>query len=348
MVAPAATPPPSTHPSADAAKVTASAEDAAAAVLACTLLVLSLASFAFILHFHLRASRRAGPHPRPRLLRLRDLNSLWAVRILLVAFACLWSLAELLRLPCLRRSLLGRNSLPEYPPSSRLQLDPCSFYVLLSQGFAEPCFFATLLFLLHASVQGKASYPNAFAAALALSLLASLPFLLSYALFLAFAPWVLSLLGISPEVFFGRDTIGFESGDRCSYPLFSTALLGGFGAVYVPWFVSTCWRAVAVVINKRLRIRLYALTSAVVVGITLQVATLALSTFWSPGDPAFEGLALAAFLGVFFSAAVGEGVLVVYPIADAIDAVSWRPPVAAATTAGDRGDGDGRTAHVSA
>lgn len=344
MVAPSATPPLALPSPAHADSATTSVEDVTTGALACTLLLLSLGSVAFILHFHLRASRGADPHPRPRLLRLRDLNSLWAVRILLAAFACLWSLAELLRLPGLRHVLLGRPK----AQAPRLQLDACSFYVLASQGFAEPCYFATLLFLLHASVQGKASYPNAFATALGLSLLASLPFLLSHSLFVAFSPWVLSRLGIPPEVFFGRDTIGFASGSRCSYPLFTTALLGGFGAVYVPWFVSTCWRAVAVVINKRLQVRLYALTSAVVVGISVQVAALAISAFWRPGDAAFEGLALTAFLGVFFSAAVGEGVLVVYPIADAIDAATWKPPAAAPTAAGGRHDGDGRARHVSA
>ncbi|CAA6673661.1 unnamed protein product [Spirodela intermedia] len=248
-----------------------------AAALSCTLFLFSLAAISFILHFHLRASRGEGPRPRRR---LRDLNSLWAVRILLAVFACLWSMAELLRL---------RFLLPNW-----LHLDLCRGHVLASQGFAEPCFFTTLLFLLRTSVQGKICYPNAFAMALVLG------------------------------------TTNFSHGGRCSYPLFSTALLAWFGAAYVPWFVSACWRAAEVVINKRLGVRLYALTSTVVLGICVQVVALALSAFWSPGTAVFQGLRLAAFLGVFSSALVGEWVLVLCPIADALDAVGWRAPVPAA------------------
>ncbi|CAA7410902.1 unnamed protein product [Spirodela intermedia] len=284
-----------------------------AAALSCTLFLFSLAAISFILHFHLRASRGEGPRPRRR---LRDLNSLWAVRILLAVFACLWSMAELLRL---------RFLLPNW-----LHLDLCRGHVLASQGFAEPCFFTTLLFLLRTSVQGKICYPNAFAMALVLALLSSLPFLLLHSLFLSLSPWVFSPLGIPPEVFFGQGTTNFSHGGRCSYPLFSTALLAWFGAAYVPWFVSACWRAAEVVINKRLGVRLYALTSTVVLGICVQVVALALSAFWSPGTAVFQGLRLAAFLGVFSSALVGEWVLVLCPIADALDAVGWRAPVATA------------------
>lgn len=106
---------------------------------------------------------------------------------------------------------------------------------------------------------------------------------------------------------------------RCSYPLFSTALLAFFGAIYVPWFVSVCWKAVTVVINKTLRLRLYALAVSVVMALSVQVTAFSLTAFWNPNDAVFQGLGLIGFLAVFNCALVGQGVLVVRPIRDAIE-----------------------------
>ncbi|XP_008775481.1 uncharacterized protein LOC103695834 [Phoenix dactylifera] len=276
--------------------------DETVAALATAVLLLSAASAAAVLHLRFRSFRSR------RRNRLLGLNSLWPVRLLLVLFASLWALAELFRLPLLRHLL--RLPLP-------LRHDPtplCVAHVFAAHALAEPCFFATVLFLLRASNQAKSSTPAAFAAALA----TAIPFLTLHALFL-YLP--VDLLG--PPSFAYRVRPSAEP--RCTYPLFGAVLLAALGAVYVPLFVSACWGAVSVVINKRLRVRLYALAAAVVAALCVQVATLALSALWDPGKVTSEGLKLAAFVAVSCCAAAGEVILVIQPVLEALAIVDPDP-----------------------
>lgn len=262
--------------------------DLAVLALVSVHLLLSLTAAAFVLHFHLRSATHTAPPCRRRL----RLNALWPVRLLLLLFAVLLSASELLR------------------PSL------CSAYALSSQSFAEPAFFATLLFLLRASTHPKPSPAVSFFAASAAAVLAASPFLLVHSTFIFLAPWAFRRLDLP------QDLLGpFQTSDadgHCTHPLHCTLLLGIFAAVYIPIFISACSNTVNLVINKKLRTRLYTLSAAVIAALSVQVSALAAASLWSPSSYASQGLRLVSFASVLLCASVGAGILVVQPLLDAL------------------------------
>uniref|UniRef100_A0A803PPW3 Uncharacterized protein n=1 Tax=Cannabis sativa TaxID=3483 RepID=A0A803PPW3_CANSA len=67
-----------------------------------------------------------------------------------------------------------------------------------------------------------------------------------------------------------------------------------------------------------LRLRIYGLALTVLISLPLQIVMLGLSVVWSPDQTAYGGVSLAVFLLTFFCAVVGEGILVIKPIADSL------------------------------
>lgn len=76
------------------------------------------------------------------------------------------------------------------------------------------------------------------------------------------------------------------------------------------------------VINRRLQLRVYGLVMAVVLLLPVHVLFLGLSVLSDPSEPVFEAMGFLGFLTVLFCTTVGEGILVIRPIADAL-AVRW-------------------------
>lgn len=106
----------------------------------------------------------------------------------------------------------------------------------------------------------------------------------------------------------------------CAYPFLNSVVFAGFGATYCAWFLFSCWRVLSLVINKNLRLRIYALASVVLVALPLQVVSLAFSVLWSPEDEVYGVVSLFVFLGAFCCAVTGEGILVIKPISEALEA----------------------------
>ncbi|KAG0500366.1 hypothetical protein HPP92_000438 [Vanilla planifolia] len=289
------------------------------ACLAASALLYSFSSAVVVLRFQIRAARSPS-----RLRRLLGLNSLWPVRLLVVLFASLICFSELLHLRVLRRCL-------PRPVSSSL----CTAHSLLSPSFAEPAFFSTLLFLLRGSTHPKpphssvAATASTFLSASAYALSVSLPFLLLHAAFLSLPDSLFLRLGLP------ADFLGHAHRRRCSVPLFATVLLALLAAVYVPLFVSACWSVVAVVINKRLRTRLYTLTASVVASLSVQVAALAFASLWPPSSAVSQGLSLVAFVSVLVSIVAGEAILVLQPVVDSL--AVFVDPVTGHRRSGDDG-----------
>ncbi|KAB1205148.1 hypothetical protein CJ030_MR7G016792 [Morella rubra] len=136
-------------------------------------------------------------------------------------------------------------------------------------------------------------------------------------------------------VFFTRSSVLSKNvfGDRnavlCAYPLLSTIVFGAFGIGYSICFFFSCGKVVSLVINKGLRVRTYGLAFTVLVALPMQIAGLGLSVLWRPEESAYSGVALVAFIGTFLCAAVGEGILIIKPITDAMaaggDCCRWNP-----------------------
>ncbi|KAL6005701.1 hypothetical protein ACLOJK_006272 [Asimina triloba] len=294
-------PPPSVHffvvyetPSLWAAMITPNSFiDLTTIIFLIILFVFSVFSISFIFHFRVKTLRHASPY-------LRDFNSLWPARILLVSFALLWSLAEILRL-C------------PFPSC-------CKAYLVASEGLFQPSFFILLLFLVSASLNGKSNHDNTLIKALTVLSVSVLPVCILQ-VFVIFFSHHFSPFSTFPEPFHRTSVLMRGRRDGlvvCAYPAFSTVVLGGFGVGYVACFVAVCWRAGSLVINKTLRLRICGLAVSVALAVPAQVMCLALSAMWRPGDAVFEMLSLVAFLSVLSCAVVGEGILVIRPMADAL------------------------------
>lgn len=104
----------------------------------------------------------------------------------------------------------------------------------------------------------------------------------------------------------------------CTFPLFSTLVLGVFSCIYNFCFLWQGWRLVALVINKRLRTRVCGLVLALGMLLPAHVFFMGISVLSTPGNPVFESMAFLGFLSVFLCISVGEWILVVQPIADAL------------------------------
>ncbi|KAJ7959408.1 Plasminogen activator inhibitor [Quillaja saponaria] len=278
-----------------------------------TILILSILSLCFI--FHLRFKSKSLTH-------LQHFNSLWTVRFLLVSFISLWAITELFRLPFFRRRYL-------YPFLSSFTIDQqsnlCKIHVALNLGFFQPAFLVTLLFLVNVSIKQK-THNNIWA--ISFVLITCLPLLLLQIVLIFFTPFKLQL----PEIFRRSSTVwknGFGNQTvLCAYPLLNTIAFAIFGIGYIVWFLFSCWKVGSMVINKGLRYRLFGLIFSVVVSLPVQILCLGLSVLWNPDEMAYSTVAFVAFLSTFSCATVGEGILVIKPVADALDVeVDSRLPV---------------------
>ncbi|KAK1258115.1 hypothetical protein QJS04_geneDACA012302 [Acorus gramineus] len=284
--------------------------DVTTASSAALVVLLSLVSLVSLLRLHLSSSSS----PSRRL----GLHSLTSLRLLLILSATLLSLIEFLRLPSLR---------PLLPHHHHSLL--CKTQLVLSLGLLQPFFFSSLLSLLSTSLTTSDYKPNQrpkalFFRALSVSLWSSFPSLFFQVVLAFFPKGILRELGMIPsmpatvtEIIMGGAAVDSEGG--CPRPLASTAVVAVFGAMYVQCFLAVCVRTAEVVINRRLRKRVWALAAAVTAALVTQVAALvAAGAVWRPGEAAYEGMVTVAFVGVAVCVAVGEGILVIRPVADAL------------------------------
>lgn len=284
------------------------------------ILFLSLLSLSLIVHLFFK-SRRAH--------HLQNFNSLWTVRLLLVFFVSFWAINELFRLPFFRRQFLT-DFLHSLTRDQHKSI--CKIHVVLSLGLFEPAFLVTLLFLVNVSIKKKNpddkwAVPFVFASCV--------PVLALQLFFLFFWPWPDK---VPFPRFFQQTAFNVRQYDGqghvhrtvvCKTPLLSTIMFAAFGVAYSLGFLLSCFRAVSVVINKGLRVRIYILACAVLIPLPVQIISLALSAFWTPEVQLYGGLVFVAFLSVLTCAAVGEGILIVSPISDALaaggDCCRWGP-----------------------
>ncbi|KAL7230087.1 hypothetical protein ACSBR2_008594 [Camellia fascicularis] len=271
-------------------------------IIFCLILFSSL-SLSFIFHLHLK-SRRA--------YHLQNFNSLWSVRLLLVSFVAFWALNEILHLPFFYQRYL-------YPffPSLTLseQTNICKIHVVLSLGFFEPGFLISLLFLVDVSIK-KRSPQDMWA--MGSIILNCLPVFMLQVFFVFFSPLKAQL----PDVFHVSYVLSIDPYNNkilmCTYPLFSIIVFAAFGIVYSLGFLFSYWKVVSLVINKGTRVRIHVLAFSVLVALPMQVLFLALSSFWRPDHHTYRGAMLGMFVSVSFCAVVGEGILVIKPIVDAL------------------------------
>eukprot|EP00249_Psilotum_nudum_P020403 c27684_g1_i2 orf=1065-2096(+) len=270
---------------------------------------------AYVLYF--RTKIRRG-----HLLALQNFNALWVVRIILITFAVLRGLTELLRLPLLRR-----KGWLFYSLNFRWQANLCKIYTLSSFGFTEPCLFLTAIFLVQGSMRDAPFTPRRKwnRKVIALILVFCLPVFLVQAVFVIASssferdndiPHYFTRSFIKEVDFDGQDVA------VCTFPLFSTLVLALFVCVYNAHLLYLGWKIMSVVINRRLQARVCGLVFALTVLLPLHVSFLGFSVLSSPGNPVFEVVTFLSFFTWLFCTLVGDAILVIRPIADAL-AVRW-------------------------
>ncbi|KAM7470310.1 hypothetical protein LguiA_008493 [Lonicera macranthoides] len=248
----------------------------------------------------------------------------WIIRISFILLAIWWGLGEIIRLNFLRREGRVLNAL-----NLKWQENVCKCYIVSNLGFAEPCLFLTLVFLLRASIQmtgsgtmtRKWNYKTA-----------------GYVILFCFPLFVLQLVVIligsqhnNPNesymsilpLYFTKTADSHKSNEStraalCTYPLMSTIFLGLFATVLTVYLFWLGKKILGLVINKGLQKRVYTLILSVSSFFPLRVLFLGLSVLSKPEHYLFETFAFLAFLSLLCCAGVGVCMLVYFPVADSL------------------------------
>lgn len=250
-------------------------------------------------------------------IQLSYFSGPWIIRITFIVFAIWWGFGEVIRLSLLRRAF-----------HLKWQDTVCKGYIVSNLGFAEPCLFLTLVFLLRAPLQktelgilnrkwnGKtAGYV----------LLYCLPMFLLQLFVILMGPHFnkdKSSLRKLPYYFMSTaPSPRMENTDDialCTYPLLSTIFLGIFAMILTTYLFWLGSRILKLVINKGLQKRVYTLIFSVSSLLPLRVLFLGLSVLSEPEHFLFEALVLLAFLALLCCAGVCICMLVYYPVADSL------------------------------
>lgn len=288
--------------------------DALGVVTICLVVVLVLLglfcvlySFYFRNHIHNRGFVQLGYFSGP-----------WIIRIALILFAIWWGFGEIIRLNLLRREGRLLNAL-----NSQWQERVCKCYIVSNLGFAEPCLFLVLIFLLRASLQKAGTLSRKWNGR-------TVGFVLLYCLPVFALQLVIILIG--PEFnkedsrhklppYFTRIAVKSRGNDNvtlCTYPLLSILLLGLFATILTAYLFLLGRQILHLVINKCLQKRVYALIFSVAGLFPLRVLFLGLSVRSRPETLLFEALAFLAFLSLLCCIGAGICLLVYFPVADSL------------------------------
>ncbi|XP_071740400.1 uncharacterized protein [Rutidosis leptorrhynchoides] len=249
--------------------------------------------------------------------RLGYFTGPWVIRIVFILFAIWWGFGEILRLEFLRQEGRVLHTL-----NLKWQDIVCKCYIMSNLGFAEPCLFLTLVFLLRASLQKTESGPlrkNWNLKTAMYVLLCCFPIFALQMMVVLFGQKFKTHMHIKEWGYFFRFTSEHHNDiARCYYPLMSTILLGVFAIVLTLYMFWIGRRIYSLVISKGLQKRVLILIISVSSFFPLRVVLLGLSILSKPGDALFEVIAFLAFLSLLCCAGLGVCMLVYYPIADSL------------------------------
>ncbi|GMI74369.1 candidate G-protein Coupled Receptor 1 [Hibiscus trionum] len=276
------------------------------------LVVLGLVCIAYLFYLRSRVLRQG-------FIQLGYFSGPWIIRITFIVFTIWWGFGEIIRLNFLRRQGRVLNVL-----DLKWQETICKCYIVSNLGFAEPCMFLTLGFLLRAPLQdidtgilsrkwnGKTS---------GYVILYCLPVFVLQLVLVLIAP-VLHKDRRELSPYFTRAVVPvmLNSDDiaLCMYPLLNTILLGLFAAILTTYLFWLGKQILQLVINKGLRKRVYTLIFSVLSLLQLRVVLLGLSVLSKPEQFLFEALAFSAFLVQLCCAGVCICILVFYPVKDCL------------------------------
>uniref|UniRef100_A0A2P2L3H6 Uncharacterized protein n=1 Tax=Rhizophora mucronata TaxID=61149 RepID=A0A2P2L3H6_RHIMU len=291
------------------------ASDALGVVTICLvalLILLGLLCIAYSFYFRYRVLSQG-------FVQLSYFSGPWIIRITFILFVIWWGVGEIIRLNLLRREGRVLNAL-----DLKWQENVCKGYIVSNLGFAEPCIFLTLVFLLRAPLQRMNSGIlgqkwNVKTAAYVF--LCCLPVFVLQLVMILIGP-ELKVKNSLPSYFTRAATTSKQtSADSialCTYPLLNTIFLGLFATVLTVYLFWLGRRILILVINRGLQKRVYTLILSVSSFLPLRVLFLGLSVLSEPEHFLFEVSAFLAFLALFCCAGICICMLVYHPVADCL------------------------------
>ncbi|CAA7034534.1 unnamed protein product [Microthlaspi erraticum] len=280
--------------------------------LVALLILLGLLCIAYSFYFQSHVRRQGY-------IQLGYFSGPWIIRITFILFSIWWSVGEILRLSFLRRQ---RRFL-----DLRWQENACKWYIVSNLGFAEPCLFLTLMFLLRATLKmesgalsGKWNRNTAgYIFLYSLPMLAlQLAVVLSESRLNGGSGAFVSLPHDFTRTFIINEQDGEVASALCTYPLLSTIILGVFAAVLTFYLFWLGRQILKLVINKRLQKRVYTLIFSVSSFLPLRIVLLCLSVLTSPEKILFEAITFLAFFSLFCFSVVSICLLVYFPVSDSM------------------------------
>lgn len=249
--------------------------------------------------------------------QLRYFSGPWIIRITFILFAIWWGLGEIFRLSLLRREGRVLNSL-----NLKWQETVCKCYIISNLGFAEPCLFLTIMFLLRAPLQRMESgilSRQWNGKTVGFILLYCFPVFVLQLFVILVGPWLSKNKSLHKMPHYFTSTMR-KADDiaLCTYPLLSTILLGIFATILTAYLFYLGRRILKLVINKGLQKRVYTLIFSVSSFLPLRVLLLGLSVLSKPEHFQFEALSFSAFLALLCCAGVCICMLVYFPVADSL------------------------------
>ena len=280
--------------------------------LVALLILLGLVCIAYSFYLRSRILRQG-------FIQLSYFSGPWIIRITFILFAIWWGFGEIIRLNFLRRQGRVLNAL-----DLKWQENVCKCYIVSNLGFAEPCLFLTLVFLLRAPLQNMdtgilSRKWNGKTAGYVL--LYCLPVFVLQLILILIGPELHKDMRELPLYFTRTAATVIQNSDDialCTYPLLNTILLGLFATVLTAYLFWLGRRILKLVINKGLQKRVYTLIFSVSSFLPLRVLLLGLSVLSEPEQFLFEALAFSAFLVLVCCAGVCICMLVYYPVADCL------------------------------
>lgn len=255
-------------------------------------------------------------------IQLSYFSGPWIIRITFILFVIWWGLGEISRLSFLRVEGGLLHDL-------RWQETVCKCYIVSNLGFAEPCLFLTLLFLLRGPLQNMESgilsrkWNRKTAGYI---FLYCFPVFVLQIVVILIGPWLNNDSSYKlPKYFTSAATIVTASSSKgardiafCTYPLLSTILLGFFATILTIYLFWLGRQILKLVINKNLQKRVYTLIFSVSGFLPLRVILLGFSVSRKPEQFLFEALTFSAFLVLFCCAGLCICMLVYLPVADSL------------------------------
>ena len=231
-------------------------------------------------------------------IQLSYFSGPWIIRITFILFAIWWGFGEVIRLSLLRRAI-----------NLKWQETVCKCYIVSNLGFAEPCLFLTLVFLLRAPLQKmelgilSRSWNGKTAGYI---ILYCLPMFLLQLFVILIGPWLHREKSSERKLpsYFTAATERVDNITICTYPLLSTIFLGIFAMILTAYLFWLGSRILKLVINKGLQKRVYMLIFSVSSFLPLRVLLLGLSVLVKPDQILFQVLVLLAFFALFCCACV--------------------------------------------